>query len=340
MKQKTNPTQEPGMILTKTELNSYDTIIIAFSGGKDSMACVLNLLEAGADKDRIELWHHDVDGEESDLMDWASTRSYCRKFAEALGVKIYFSWKVGGFEREMLRENALTAPTRFECPDGTVGQSGGLKGKPSTRRMFPQVTADLSVRWCSAYLKIDVCATAIRNQARFIGKRTLVVSGERAEESPARSNYEVFEADRSDGRNAKRASSLRHVDRYRAVHGWTEQRVWDVIKRWKIQVHPAYRLGWGRLSCAACIFGSKDQWASLNAIDPKRVEKISNYEKEFDKTIQRKESVMEQVEKGTPYTAMNPELVELAMSEEYTESIFTDNWEMPAGAFGESCPML
>ena len=43
-----------------------------------------------------------------------------------------------------------------------------------------------SVRWCSAYLKIDVGAAALRGQARFEGKRTLFVTGERAEESAAR----------------------------------------------------------------------------------------------------------------------------------------------------------
>ena len=31
--------------------------------------------------------------------------------AVALGLPIYFSWKVGGFEREMLRDGARTAPT-------------------------------------------------------------------------------------------------------------------------------------------------------------------------------------------------------------------------------------
>ena len=43
---------------------SYDYIITAFSGGKDSVACVLSLLDAGAPRERMELWHHEVDGRE------------------------------------------------------------------------------------------------------------------------------------------------------------------------------------------------------------------------------------------------------------------------------------
>jgi len=31
-------------------LNDYDLIILAFSGGKDSLACLLKLLDEGVDK--------------------------------------------------------------------------------------------------------------------------------------------------------------------------------------------------------------------------------------------------------------------------------------------------
>jgi hypothetical protein len=78
-------------------LESYDHILVGFSGGKDSVACVLHLLESGVPREKIELWHHDIDGREgSRLMDWPVTPSYCRAFAEALGLSIFFSWKVPG----------------------------------------------------------------------------------------------------------------------------------------------------------------------------------------------------------------------------------------------------
>ena len=39
-------------------LENYDKIIVLFSGGKDSLASLLYLLELGVPEDKIELWHH------------------------------------------------------------------------------------------------------------------------------------------------------------------------------------------------------------------------------------------------------------------------------------------
>lgn len=322
------------------DLTSYDHIIVAFSGGKDSAACVLHLIEQGVDMTKVELWHHLVDGREgSKLMDWPVTEDYCRRFAAELGLPIYYSWKQGGFEGEMLRENQRTKPTSFEHMEDNMiecGVVGGKRGKESTRRKFPQVSADLSVRWCSAYLKVQVCESAIYNQERFRDKRTLVITGERAEESAARAKYQTFEPDRTDKRDSKKLH--RHVDHWRPVHAWSEQQVWDIIKRHGIMPHPAYRLGWGRLSCMACIFGSSKQWASIQEIAPKRLERIAEYEQEFGLTIHRTKAVMERVAEASPYDAIDPAITRMALSEFYYGRISVDpeTWQLPAGAFGDS----
>lgn len=319
-------------------ITDYDFYILAFSGGKDSTACFLHLLDLGIQKSKIELWHHLVDGKEgSTLMDWPVTEDYCRNFSKAFDVPIFFSWKEGGFEGEMLRNNQPTAQNHFEYPEDNLiecGLSGG-RGPTGTRRKFPQVSADLSVRWCSAYLKIDVCTAAINNQSRFHNKKTLVISGERAEESPARAKYKVFEPDRSDNRSGK---SQRHVDHWRPVHSWKESQVWDIIKKYKVNPHPAYRLGWGRLSCMKCIFGSDNQWATIKAIDFRGFQRISEYERLFGTTIHRTLSIEQRGAKGKEYS---PNLrvngvLQVALSKIYTFPIITTVWVMPAGAFGES----
>ena len=326
------------------DLMSYQKVILAFSGGKDSIACFLHLLENGVPKDRIELWHHEIDGREETFMDWEVTTSYCKAFAAYFDVPIYFSWKQGGFKREMLRKDALTAPIQFEAPvEGgmpVLMTVGGVTGNLSTRMKFPQVSPDLSVRWCSAYLKIDVCSAAIRNQERFNGIRTLVVSGERAEESAARSRYAEFEPDRADLRNGR--TIKRHVDRYRAVKNYTEQDVWEIIGRWGIRVHPAYYLGFGRVSCKFCIFGNANQFATANAISPKQAQELIMYEDMFGKTMKRNVSLVDLIQQGTPYEALTNELALLATSTEYNLPIGMEDgeWYLPAGAYGESCGSL
>jgi 3'-phosphoadenosine 5'-phosphosulfate sulfotransferase (PAPS reductase)/FAD synthetase len=327
------------MVRNAHNIYGYDYYIVAFSGGKDSTACVLHLLDLGIDKCKIELWHHLVDGREgSTLMDWPVTEDYCRKFAKAFDLPIYFSWRKGGFEKEMLRKNSPTEVTRFEYPveDNIIecGLTGG-QGPVGTRLKFPQVSADLSVRWCSAYLKIMVCTAAVNNQKRFHNKKTLIITGERAEESPARANYKEFEVYRSDAREGK---LKRHVDAWRPVHKWSEKQVWDIIKRYSVMPHPAYMLGWGRLSCMKCIFGSHNQWATIYNIDKAGLLKIANYEKSFGVTIHRKYDVMERVKLGEQYDPKyrtNGVLMQ-ALSKVYVMGIFTGNWKLPAGAFGES----
>jgi len=321
------------------DLDWYDYIIVAFSGGKDSVACVLHLLEMGVDTRRLELWHHNVDGRGEDFtsgvkMDWPCTPAYCEAFAEFLDVPIYHTWKCGGFDREMRRQEALTAPIRFECPTWDrrveIKQTGGTGGKLGTRMAFPQVAADLNVRWCSAYLKIDNARTALRNQDRFKNTRTLFISGERAEESPGRANYAEFEPDDADLRDGKKFS--RHIDRWRPVHKWPEQQVWDIIERHYINPHPCYRLGWSRCSCMACIFNGKDEFASLRAIAQPAFDAIAAAEKEFDRTIKRKIDIVSLADSGKafPMTAAD---AAAALSEEWNEPMTRRDWVLPPGAF-------
>lgn len=314
----------------------YDLYIIAFSGGKDCTACFLHLLDIGIPVEKIELWHHEIDGRSETFMDWEVTPAYCEAFAKAFNVPIYFSWKEGGFKREMLRENSRTAPTSFVTPDGKIITVGGTGGKYATRLKFPQVSGDLKVRWCSAYLKIDIGTCAIRNQERFSGLKVCVISGERAEESAARAKYQVRETDRADLREGK---TKRYVDRWRPVLGWSEQQVWDIIKRYKVRVHPCYYMGWNRCSCKFCIFGNANQFASAYRISPKQGNEIIMYEASFGKTIKRNMSLPDLIKLGQPYRNITPELAAIAVSSVYDLTIIMneDEWLLPAGAFGESC---
>jgi 3'-phosphoadenosine 5'-phosphosulfate sulfotransferase (PAPS reductase)/FAD synthetase len=315
--------------VTPAELAAYDRVLVAFSGGKDSLAELLHLLELGVPPERIELHHHDVDGG-APLMDWPCTTAYVRAVGAAFGIRAYLSWRDGGFAAELGRDGRPTAAVVFETPGGEIGRCGG-EGPPGTRGRFPQVCADLRLRWCSSALKIEVMAALIRNQARFATGRTLVVTGERAEESPVRARYAAFGPHRT-------ATRTQEVDHWRPLLAWPEAEVWAIIARHAVTPHPAYALGWSRVSCRSCIFGSPNQWASLRAVFPDAFRRFAEAEAATGRTIQRRASVVELADRGRPYAAalQSPLLVAQARSSVWTGPIFSRPWRLPAGAFGEA----
>jgi hypothetical protein len=316
------------------DLASYDRVAVLTSGGKDATAAFLRLLEMGCPREKIELHHHRVDGSDDDplFFDWPSTDGYVKAFAKAFEVPLYISYREGGLLREMLRCEATTAPVHFMRGDGTWGKAGGLKGPLGTRRKFPQLTANLSQRWCSAAGKVDVFSRLICNDERFRGSRTLVVSGERAQESPGRARYAMFEPHRDDARKGRLE---RHVDHWRPVHRWLEGSVWAILRRHKVLPAAAYWTGAGRLSCQGCIFSGPDQWATFRALDPERFQRFVDYETEFGVTIHRNRPLTDTVDIGDAYP-VDPYWAKQAMSTEWYTPIFVDNWTLPPGAFRES----
>lgn len=204
----------------------------------------------------------------------------------------------------------------------------------STRLKFPQPSPNLNVRWCSSYLKIDVCAAAIRNQERFNGIRTLVLSGERGEESKQRAGYAILEPDKSDLRNGKKI--MRYVDRYRPIRDWSERRIWDLLEKYRVKPHPCYFMGFGRCSCKFCIFGNANQFASAACISHQNFSQLVQFEKEFGYTLKRDTDLSTLIKKGVPYHDITPELARLATSYQYNSDIFvpySQQWNLPSGAF-------
>jgi 3'-phosphoadenosine 5'-phosphosulfate sulfotransferase (PAPS reductase)/FAD synthetase len=263
------------------ELSEYDYIIVAFSGGKDSLACVLRLIDLGVPRERIELWHYCVDGQPGSprFFDWPVTESYCSAVAQALGLRLLFRWREGGFKGELLKRDARSAPVGIQMLDGNVKWAGGKNGDVTTQGKFPrQGTIDRG-RWCSGLLKVDVSRLALNNDPRFRGKRVLLLSGERGEESGNRARYPFVEADYTN-------SGRKEVTVWHAVLEWYEPEVWDLIRRHRVRPHPAYYVGFSRLSCMPCIFGNNDQWATVQSLDPSLLDQIAAYEHFFYKSAE------------------------------------------------------
>lgn len=166
-------------------LEDYDKIIVLFSGGKDSLACVLDLLERGVPREKMELWHHDIDGgHPTRKMDWPVTQNYVRAVAEYLGITLRVSWRVNGFWGEVYRIGASWPIQYIDPPSGETLEcplsekqlrSARLRERilddleraelesMGHRMKFPAKSGSLATRWCSSICKIMVADSVIRN---------------------------------------------------------------------------------------------------------------------------------------------------------------------------------
>lgn len=372
---------EKGMYLGSLfPLEDYDKIIIMFSGGKDSLACILHLLELGVPKNKLELWHHNIDGGSDRRMDWPVTQNYCQAIADYLGIKLRVSYREGGFWREVYRKGA-SGGVFFE-------DNGEIKHTPMSEKQlqsealrllladpdlsddereryekqlvsigyrykFPAKGAATSGRWCSAYLKIMVAESILRNlellsdyqifggieekiNADFSFTRTvketkvLIVSGERRGESAGRTKYNEVEMHRA---ASVRKHRIYHT--WRPVIEWSEKDVWEIIKRWKITPSPAYSCGWNRMSCMMCIFSLPSHWQGIKELFPEEVEKVIADEKTLGFTLDNKLDLSTYMDGARSCVVhSNHTALEQLLTGHFTaQDVFCDKWEYPAGAF-------
>jgi 3'-phosphoadenosine 5'-phosphosulfate sulfotransferase (PAPS reductase)/FAD synthetase len=334
-------------------LDEYDFIMVYFSGGKDSVACVLHLLDLGVPAERIILHHHLIDGHPDDphplglYYDWEVTTAYCRRFAHDRGMRLIWSWREGGIERQMMKDPAssncgIPADILFtEEGWDEIVRIPTTKAKPAKRLMFPAQDARLTKRWCSAEVKIDVADKVIGYHPDFKKNVTILeCTGERREESANRACY----PEREPGRKDAQARAKRRVDQWRPVIDWSEQDVWDAMERYRVRPHPAYMLGFGRCSCMTCVFCGPRQWATIAAISPQTVDAFANAEEVIKHTMHSGTTIPETVEKGIKKFGANgtmpqgfPQaLINAWMNGEYNQSTIVspdEPWIPPAGAY-------
>ncbi|MBK7759563.1 MAG: hypothetical protein IPI35_24830 [Deltaproteobacteria bacterium] len=258
---------------------------VQVSGGKDSVACITALHRLIGHRpdlwSRVELWHQDVDGAAEPFMDWPVTRAYVLGLGQLYGAPVRFAWREGGFHRELMRKQwGKRAGKLLETPEGPIVIGEAPPPNNLGRRRFPALTADLRIRWCSGFLKIDVARTLLARSVAEGSKKILVISGERAAESAPRSRYHR-------GQDTEASSGRRQIHQLRLVYDHSDAEVWDELrlafpgKDYGIQPHPAYELGWSRCSCAGCIFSSGEDLARLREALPRQFERLAGAEREL-----------------------------------------------------------
>lgn len=343
-------------------LEMYDLVIVLISGGKDSIACYYKLLELGVPKSKIEFWHHDIDGgHPSRTMDWRCTANYIRSFAEAEQIPLRVSWRKNGFFGELYRIGASELieyvdpetgeiyqcpPSKkyMECQKLKVAAISEMENKLAEfgyRMKFPMKSGDLSRRWCSAYLKIMVADTVLRNMNSVAANLTktrmdiklLIVSGERRGESVGRSKYNEIEIHRT---NAVSKHHRTVVHQWRPVIDYSEKDIWEVLKRHKVNPHPCYRAGWNRCSCAMCIFSTPQLFAGIRELYPKEYALLCQDEKVLGFTLDNHCDLETYIGSADScvYHGDKEAIQSLLTGEFPVESVYVkDKWKYPVGAF-------
>lgn len=342
-------------------LEEYDLIVVLISGGKDSVACYLKLIELGVPKEKIEFWHHDIDGgHPTRRMDWKCTQNYVKALADAEGVKLRVSYRVNGFFGELYRIGA-SEPIEWIDPDtGEIKQcklsSNYLKCRElkeqateemeellkqyGYRMKFPAKGGTHSGRWCSGNLKAAVQDSVTANlEETKHDKKILIVSGERRGESAGRSKYNEMEIHRT---NAT-AKAHRIVHQWRCCIDYSEKDVWELLKRHHINPHPCYRIGWNRCSCMMCIFSTPRLFAGVKELFPDDYASLRHDEEVLGFTLDNKKNLDEFIGDTPSCVCWNDKkaIRSILTGEFGTEDIYTENWNYPVGAFhgadGGSC---
>ncbi len=255
---------------------------------------------------------------------------------ELFHLPVSFQWREGGIYGEMKRKESLTGDVYSLDSSGEKQHLPTKNGKPTTRLKRPAMSPDLRVRWCSAYVKIDVFRRVLNNHPNCQGTsqqpaKILVISGERREESANHARYPVAEIHACNSRN-------------RIVHAWrpaidsNERQIWDAFEKRKILPHPAYLLGWNRTSCLGCIFSTPDLWAMMREFAPGRFSRMVGVEKELHHTVDPKMDLTAKANQGSlkrlPTDARTSRWAQLALHRNFNvDDLRVERWELPTGAF-------
>lgn len=232
-----------------------DNVVVSISGGKDS-AALLAWAMAHFPKEKIKPVHAVID------IDWKETMDVVKSHVAhyGLGCEMVQAVDRDGNTKGFI--SMMLAP-RTNRKTGEVGQ-----------QMFPS----MEQRLCTSTLK----TAPIDKYVRTLKGKTLVLIGERREESSNRAKLVAFRPDE------KLSAKGREVVKYSPILDMKESDVWGVIHQEGLMVHPCYGYGVKRASCAICIFSSDEDIKIAAKHAPEVVQAYLQMEAQLDHTFRYK----------------------------------------------------
>jgi 3'-phosphoadenosine 5'-phosphosulfate sulfotransferase (PAPS reductase)/FAD synthetase len=258
-------------------LDDFDLIVANLSGGKDSTAMLIALMDA------------------VDAQGFNPARVVC--FHAALGVA---EWPG---TLELARDHAQSYGLRFEARSRT---QNNLLEHIESRGKFPSSAA----RYCTSDHKRGPGRRLLTELVKELGldrpAKILDVMGFRAEESSERARRTVF-APLPEASNKHR----RHVWRWLPIHDFNVTDVWKTIHSSGLPWHWAYDAGMSRLSCSFCVLASKPDLITAARLRPDLAEEYAQLEERIDHRFTHSTSMRELIHMASQ-PACQPALKETA----------------------------
>ena len=220
-------------------------LIVSVSGGKDSTAMVLNLLDNGYTQDDFVCVFADTG--------WETKQTY-----EYLD---YLETKIGPIIR--LKRHIQINPD-FKNSITKIESLLGFES-PMIRYAYKnQFFSNPFNKWCTKILKIDPFVEYFDSMDEDV----INLVGIRREESPKRAKMDEWEW-------------APHFDcwTHRPLINWTEKQVIDIHHRFGIIPNNLYLTGYNRVGCYPCIYSTKEE---ISMLDEQRIRIIEIMESDWD----------------------------------------------------------
>lgn len=233
------------------EIQSYETYIVSYSGGKDSTATLLWALD-NLPRNRLRVIFCDTGAE------WPETYEYLKYIEQELGVTIKRikngdrSLPIGSRERQAW----ASASNLFDM----IRQRG----------MWPSAR----FRYCTKYLKM----WPLRLHST---PNSVLLFGERRAESRRRASLEKWDIN---------GAEFHKSPIFRPILNWSECKVWDYLRSHHILPNPVYNHT-TRCGCWCCIMAPKTQILNFCKLHPVIAQRATSLEREIKHTWRENQSI-------------------------------------------------
>ncbi|MCK9394193.1 MAG: phosphoadenosine phosphosulfate reductase family protein [Methylobacter sp.] len=257
--------------------------VLSFSGGKDSVAMYLLAMENDIDflpvcadtgneheitMDYVRDFHRHTGGPEVRIIkaDFSGDFAHRRMFiANDRRVK---KQRVVKRNEDGSIKNGSVKPVRFTNKQKRrMLENLHPSGNPFLDLMMIKGRfASTKAAFCTERLKRDPIIEQVYFPFIDAGKIVVSWQGVRAEESPRRAKYPIYD------------SPGGGVWNYRPIHQLTSTDVFSIAKRHGIEPNPLYKMGMGRVGCMPCVNCKKDELSEIALRFPEHIERIAEWE--------------------------------------------------------------